>query len=198
MNIELMIVLAAVAVGGVVLFFWSRKRAVKEQIWDSLDGCGIPKSNADLRHSYTTPGGARVMSTVAVPTTALADIDTGISNQIHRHDREYPHWANYRNLSDYDVVLIDPMAINVENEPGAPSIFVSGVQTAGTCIGVQPRSPAKKPYIIAPHQEGQGWRYRDYFMRTIWHESEHVRERQNDIGIFLSYTGANDVHPHVP
>lgn len=188
----------AVIVGLVGFIAWLKffRKRTMHTIIDEFVMLGISAHLADFKHSYTTSRGARVQSTVPVPMEVLPLIDEGILNQIVRHTRQYPHWDKYTQVSDYDVLLIDPMGTNQETEPGSPCIFVNGWQTAGTCLGVYPRSTIK-PYIVAPHQQAQDWRFRDYFMRTIWHESEHIREHQNDIGIFYYWATTGDVHPHV-
>lgn len=165
-----------------------------------LSNLGIAGEYQNFRKDFRTPGGARVKSTTDnVPPDVLALIDEGLQNQITRHSARYPHWPFYKTISDYDVLLIEPMCHNVESTPGAPCIFAMGIQTAGTTIGTWPYSAVDKPYIVVPHQAGEGWQYRDYFMRSVWHESEHVREFKNSYDdVFQRYLGPNDVHPHVP
>lgn len=180
-------------------FYFLRKRgSIDRGIWKALDSeVGHPKHLAQFKYSYTTPEGARVRSTVPVPDVALNAVDNGIRNQIVRHNRKFPHWNNYRSISDYDVLFVEPTAHNVETEPGSPAILVRGTQSAGSAIGLEPRSAADRPYMVIPHQEAEGWRFINYLMRTAWNESEHVREAVNDYGVFLHYAHTGDIHPHV-
>ncbi|MCZ2392217.1 MAG: phage virion morphogenesis protein [Acidobacteria bacterium] len=188
-----------------------------DNIWDALDTqAGIPMHVAKFKYTYRTPEGAEVLSTVEVPSLALDLIDEGIENQLTRINAAKPDWSRFKQISDYRVLLVDPMATNQVTEPGSPAIIVSRFgypqsQTAGTCLGVmwQPRWNADgsytlpgtgldHPYIVVPHQSNQGWHFRDYFMRSVWHESEHIREAMNDWATFQHFQGSNDIHPHFP
>lgn len=205
------------AVTGFLFYLAILMPEIKEIGWihDSLvTSCGISKSYAPLkwfRGKSKTPGGALVRSVVPVPAAFLALIDEGLNNQITRHNVEHPTWDKYKNISDYAILIINPMGATVENDPGAPVLFNHSYETAGTCIGVNPVNTAKRhpswqfwkqwqnrPWIVAPHQVDSNWSHSDFFMHTIWNESEHVREATNDREVFMSYAISGDVHPHVP
>lgn len=158
-----------------------------------------------------TPQGCKVRGVVDLPAAFLAFVDTGIQNQIDRYNVHYPTWENYKKISDYNILVVDPMATNVETDPGSPALLVHGYQSAGTCIGVNPYDNGKPhpawqfwkravrvPWIVVPHQADSNWSHGDYFMNTIHNESEHVREATNDREVFMSYAITGDVHPHVP
>lgn len=86
----------------------------------------------------------------------------------------------------------------------------NAAQTAGSTLGTtwEPILQANggyrlqgtavdRPYIVIPHQAVQNWAFQDYFVRSVWFESEHVREFINDFhGEFTAHLGPNDVHPH--
>ena len=194
----LLIALSVAAVWFCVWFFYFRPLERKKKLWYDLDHLGIPRTYCYFKHRYTTPNGVRITSTVPVPADAMDLVEDGIMAQIRRHNAAHPNWQRFKNLADYAVVFIDPMGESVETLPGAPTLTVMGVQTAGTCIGVAARARADQPTIVLPHQDADAWRFEDYLMRSAWHESEHVREFVNDHAVFLQYIGAGDVHPHIP
>lgn len=188
--------IATIAVLVTVYWLWIRQKPLYERFWRDLDGIGIPKHLCTFNYEYTTNGGVKIVSTVAVPSSAFSLIDEGIRNQLVRHTAAFPDWNKFAQLSDYTLVFIEPMATNQINEPGSPALIVGGTQTAGTCIGVWVFA-ASKPTIVLPHQAATDWRYNDYLMRSAWHESEHIREFANDYEEFLRHTGPNDIHPHI-
>lgn len=159
---------------------------------------GIPATYAQFRYKFRTPAGVCVRSTVNVPQRQRELIDSGIRKQLERVNRAQPLWNKGSDLYGYNILVIDPMAVNVVTEPGSPALKVFGVQCAGTCIGVFPHDDVKQPYIVVPHQEASNWQYEQYWENSIWYESEHVRESLNDTGIFMSFEGTDDVHPHWP
>lgn len=167
-----------------------------DEIHRSLDDIGIPKHVAKFRFSQITPKGVKVRSTVQVPATALTYIDAGIDELLSRYLLKYPQWTTFTKHSDYSVVFVDPMATNVETEPGSPAIFVRGYQSAGTNIG-NCKTCFPPVHIVAPHQEKEGWRFRQYLINTIWYEGEHIFEG-NDINVWSQYVGGVDDHPHQP
>jgi hypothetical protein len=183
-----------------ITFYVRGRKNTDKHIYQELDMLGIGKHLAKFEKKYVTPLGAQVRSTVDVPNEFLSLIDDGIQNQIVRHNRAFPNWNNFKMVSDYKVLLIEPMGTNKETEPGSPCIFVNGWQTAGTCLGTYERTKLD-PYIVVPHQAQQNWQYKDYFMRSVWHESEHAREWKNLLneptGRFFYYANSGDVHPHV-
>ena len=197
----------------------------REDIWDALDvHLGIPKRYAKLRLRWWwpwgaslrqyTPKGAMVWGTVKVPDNFLALIDQAIRIQLARINHAKPGWDRFRSVSDYAVLMIDPMTINRVTDPGSPALIVSAgnvsAQTAGSTLGTtwEPILQANggyrlqgtavdRPYIVIPHQAVQNWAFQDYFVRSVWFESEHVREFINDFhGEFTAHLGPNDVHPH--
>jgi hypothetical protein len=202
-TVFIILAITAAAVG--VWFFLKKQKKLDADaaIWRALSGFGIPKSNANFKFTYTTPLGVSVRSTVPVPSSGLSDIDTGIGEQIRRHDAAYPKWDLGKTHPEYKVLFVEPMTVNQINDPGSPAIKVNGTQTAGTVLGMIEGnlSAVKEPFIVLPHQANQGWGYRDYLVHSAWHESEHFREwlnRNNEpVGKWKEYEGANDVHPHV-
>lgn len=195
----------------------------REDIWDALDvHLGIPKSYAKLRLRWWwpwgaslrqyTPKGACVWGTVKVPQAQLELIDEGVAEQIRNSSAVYPNWTKCRKISDYSVLVIDPMAINRVTEPGSPAIVVKGnQQAAGSGIGLAwegsvredgtyslPGTAIDTPYIVVPHQAAQGWRFENYWRDSIRNESEHWALAFNNWALRLHYTGANDVHPIFP
>jgi hypothetical protein len=189
--------LCAVAAGAAYLKLRNRDW---HYIYRNLVGYGIGKHLAQFKHSYTTPKGARVWSTVQVPAEALTTVDEGLAEQIKWQFKKYPNWQNYRNVSDYDVLFIEPMGTNVETEPGSPHIKVNGISTAGTVVGMHWRTNIKKPYLVIPHQQEQNWRFKSYLFHSIWHEAEHACEKVNadfdPKNLYIHYMTAQDVHPH--
>lgn len=193
------IICALVAAGGFCLwFFYFRPLKWKKKLWYDLDHLGIARTYCYFKHRYVSRNGVRIVSTVPVPTDAMDLVENGIMEQIRRHSAAHPAWDKFKKLSDYAVVFIDPMGVSEVSLPGAPTLEVMGIQTAGTCIGVSDRPRADQPTIVLPHQADSDWQFENYLMRSAWHESEHVREYANDRGEFLRYIGAGDVHPHIP
>lgn len=143
-----------------------------------------------------TAGGVPVVSVVAVPPEALARIDIGIMRQIACYDRVQPSWGVGRQLSEYLVIFIDPMATNQVTEPGSPALIAYGVQTAGTVLGAGRDGYNGPTTIVLPHQAATNWRYLNYLEAAVGNESEHVREWWNSEGTFYNYAIAGDVHPH--
>lgn len=205
MNTVLIIIAIAAAIAGIWYFLRKSKTAAADSdIWRALSGLGIPKSKAMFAQTYTTPQGVSVRSTVPVPPAALQSIDTGINNQIVRHNAAYPKWDKGKAFPEYRVLFVDPMAFNQYTDPGSPALLINGVQSAGTVIGMTEGnlSPVKEPYIVLPHQQDSQWSHADYLMHSAWNESEHYREWINrdtePVGKWKEYEGAFDVHPHVP
>lgn len=189
-----------VAAIGLVVYgvHWFVQSQALKKIHQDLTNLGIPKHVSRLKYKQISPMGVRFFSTVKLPVDAMLLVEDGIENQIERHNERFPQWRRYHLLTDYDVIFIDPMATNVETEPGSPALLVKGYQAAGTCIGLDGLPAVDRPHIVLPHQENQEWRFRDYLMRSAWHESEHVREWENDIEVYARFIGAGDVHPHIP
>lgn len=193
-------ILAALIVAGVAVWLYLRSTKAKGEagMYSALDHLGIPRHKALFKHAYTTPGGCPVRSTVPVPAEALELIDRGLQRQIERWDAAHPEYAKGKNISEYSVLFIDPMAWNEFTPPGSPAILVQGQQSAGTCIG-EVRSGWPLKHIVAPHQQDSNWSFKDYLVATIHHESEHIRPSINgDMETFNKYLGGGDVHPHIP
>lgn len=193
-TIAIVIMIAAIA-GAVVFVLWGRRKKTAPQ-----DGITFPNGihlPGTPGYAYATPGGAQVVSVVPVPADVLPLIDEGITNQLTRINAAKPDWANKRNISDYHIFFIDPMATNQVNDPGSPALIVSGYQTAGTCVGVA-GDGFGGDFIVLPHQQATQWRYRSYLVNSAWSESEHIREWFNDTGVFYGFLGTGDVHPHFP
>jgi len=198
MNDTITVIAVLVILAGLVLavLYIGKRLNRYKAIWKALDGWGIPKSVSMFKYNFITPKGVRVISTVTVPDTALNDIDAGIESQIIRHNAAFPHWNNFKKHTDYQVLFVDQMDEHPTH--GTPEVRIQGIQSAGTCIGVNPMGNNVEPMIVLPHQQKQEWKFRDYLMRSAWNESEHCREFVNSLEIFLKYAVANDVHPHVP
>jgi hypothetical protein len=170
----------------------------------ALDSLGIPSSAAAFKHDYRTNGGVTIRSTQELPQAALNAIDEGISTQIAKINAARPTWQNHNRLDQYYVLVIDPTAYSQIDLPGAPLIQMRSGTTAGTVIGIGgTRSILDHSYIVVPHQNGQNWRFTDYFREAVRNESEHDREcnepnRQDPVYECEQFQGWNDVHPHFP
>ena len=190
---------ALILISLVLVFF--KGCGEEKNINQGLDAVGIPSSHAEFKHSYRTPRGVDVKSTVEVPMNVLFTIDQGILMQLDRINIARPDWKNKLNPNQYAVLFVDPMATNVETDPGSPAILIKGIQSAGTVIGFNGDAGMKQSYIVAPHQADTQWRYIDYLRRTIWYESEHDREcnepdPKNPSNDCYHFRGVNDIHPH--
>lgn len=193
-------VLAVILAIGIVVAAVLYRKFHKRPLPNPVDVFGVPLPET-FPINATTPGGIRVASVVPVPDSVLPLLDEGITNQLDRINAAKPEWANYKNLSDYIVLFIEPMATNKETDPGSPAIIVknglSYTQAAGTCVGLGNQGTGA-PMIVLPHQEATNWSHTDYLMHSVWNESEHVREWTNDQTVFWSFTNAGDIHPHFP
>lgn len=195
-------IVIGIAVAGMVAFIIYLK--TRKRVAHYADGefvqLGIDKKYRQFKHDLVTPGGVKVKSTVPVPAVQQALIDEGFQATIDRYDDAFVDWIEGMNLSDYEVYLIDPMGTNQVTEPGSPCIYVNGIQTAGTCLGVHPRTQLENVIVVAPHQADSGWAYPDYFKNTIAYEGEHAVERKNianaPLGVFQAFVGSTDSHPH--
>lgn len=148
---------------------------------------------ASFSLTLRTPLGAAVHSNVDVPPDVLELVDAGLEHQLVRTRAAFPDWQHYRSAAQYEVMLIDPQATNLD---GSPALLYNGtIQTAGTMLPLAD-GLGDRPVIVLPHQAGSAWQFRDYFMRSVWYESEHAAEFANDRSLFYQYANANDVHPH--
>lgn len=112
--------------------------------------------------------------------------------------------------SDYRVMCIEPMAFT---EDGLPAILVTPmgatkggsvpigqpVKTAGTVLNtsrsnVPVAGGQSVPFIVLACQEK--WDQLNYLFNVVWFEGEHLDERWQSYDLFMSYSGANDVHEH--
>lgn len=195
-TLAIVLIIAAAAAFGVWLYFYLRDLNEKQRIWRSLDSnCGIGKQYSTFKKKYTKAGPRTIWSTVSIPADFLAGAVTGINNQFALYAERFPQWAKYSNVSEYDIVVVDPMATNEVNDPGSPAILVKGQQAAGTCLGVFNYDAVKRPYIVVPHQADSNWSHPQYWIDSIGNESQHVRLAENDYSRFLFYQGERDVHP---
>lgn len=123
-------------------------------------------------------------------------IEEGISGAIRSYRAVHPEWTQKQNVSEYLVMFIEPQALN---QNGTPAILVSGIQSAGTVIGVGLSANLySPPVIVLPHQSGQNWQYLKYLKFSAWNEAEHYLEYHNDLPLFYTFAVSNDVHPHIP
>jgi hypothetical protein len=217
-----------------VIVFFTSCGAVKEatrseweqEMIDNLDGMGISEEFRTFRHTYRTPQGVEVRSVVPVPANFLTAIDEGFQAQIDRFNVILPEWSLHENIAERVVLMIEPNRTyepggnpsppcqNKVNEPGAPCMFVKGIQTAGTVAGLHDRWEAldKRPAVVLPHQQNQNWQFREYFKATIHNEAEHLAgfkhrhlEPRFDFtlengsvyrgSLFEYYLGPRDTHP---
>lgn len=191
MSTQLIIVLIlSAAIIGAAIWLRSRRRKPAQS--------NLPTSLPDnVPYGFTTPGGVLISSVSSVITSqALEAIDEGITNQLVRITAAHPDWNNKKSLPDYKIMFIEPQTRNQINDPGSPAIFVHGIQSAGTCIGVGNDGFATD-FIVLPHQSPD-WGFTDYLMHSAWNESEHIREWFNDPVVFNSFLGSGDIHPHFP
>ncbi len=185
-----------------LILFLFRGCGEQKDIYTALDSIGIPSSAANLQYDYVTPGGVKVRSTQALPSVALSAIDEGITIQIGKINTARPTWG-VRNLNEYNVLVIEPTAYSEIDLPGAPLLQLRGGTTAGTVIGILGSKSMDRAYIVVPHQNGQQWRFIDYFREAVRNESEHYREcsvptRGDPVYECEQFQGWNDVHPHFP
>lgn len=201
------IVLAAVAVGGGLIYFAYLKKKPQAQSVTSLTNLGFNKSHfGGLGDEAPTPGGTPVQSVGAIPLDALKVCDAGISQQISEYDavKGADNWPNYRNLSDYRLLFIRS---NATSETGEPAFFINGtdptsttgfgrVKCAAFCIGMQAHTGAKRPTIAIPYELTLDPKYYETLKFVAQAESEHCRERENDMDVYNKYLGKEDQHPH--
>lgn len=199
-----LIVIAIVLVAAACIYwFYIRKKPQAESV-TSLTNLGFNKDQfGGLGDESPTPGGTPVQSVGAIPMAALKECDAGITQQIAEYDA-IKSWPNYRNLSDYRYCFI---RANATTENGEPALYVNGtdpnsptgfgrVKTAGTVIGTQAHTGAKRPTIVLPYEATLDPKFYPYLRNAARFESEHCREWANDLNVYLKYLGAEDSHPH--
>jgi hypothetical protein len=159
-----------------------------------------PQDHTGFKQQHT-PLGALVLSSTdrpSIPARALVLIDEGISLCINRMPAS---WVECRDHSDYILKFIDPMATNVETDPGSPALLVmvqgkdgmEQVQVAGYTVFGSESS------MILPHQFSSDWSFEDYLRGSVWSESEHWTEHANDMNEFDRWLYVvGDSHPHRP
>ncbi|HQZ81647.1 MAG TPA: hypothetical protein PLR83_00375 [Pyrinomonadaceae bacterium] len=184
------IVVAAVCVIAFAWLFLWRGRD-KDDVWDGLVDLGIPKDHAKWKHTYNEA--PYTLSTVEVPAQMLPVVRIGIRRTITRWLEKFPEWTNERELSDYRMLFIDPMATNRD---GSPAIKVKGIQSAGTTIGLGEAPITERPYLVLPHQGDSGWRYTDYLRDASANEADHYIAGCNNLIVFWWFLGRRDIHPH--
>ncbi len=175
----------------VVVFLAARKRSVTVV----LPPVEIPPTFA---FDYARDGEPWLRSNVLVPDEALAAIRDGVALQIERSSAAHPDWVQGNNIEDYTILFINPMAVNVETDPGSPALIVGGIQCAGTCLGVGNDHSANRPVIVLPHQVATNWTHLEYLKQSARNESEHIRLNWCDAAMFAHYQGVNDQHPIFP
>lgn len=145
------------------------------------------------------PGKPFISSVVAVPPEAQAAMIKGLQMLLRSIEFKFPHWNAARKIEDYNIMLIDPQAELEQGYPGAPSLMVSGIESAGTVIGF-PEQKISPPNIVLPHQTATDWRYLDYLAEATRFEGEHYAELleylKNADQEVWKYVGTTDSHPH--
>jgi hypothetical protein len=174
----LILIALGILAGYLVNKYYLKPNAELAKIFRALSGIGIPKTECKFKYDYVTPKGVPVKSVVQVPAEALQLIDAGISVQIARYTQVFPNWNFGKTFGEYRVLFVEPRGVTVENDPGAPLIYVNGTSAAGATIGMEPGnlSPVDRPMMVIPHQEKQNWSHKEFLLNTATAESEHTPE----------------------
>lgn len=192
----ILIIIAIVATIAAVVYFARKKRA-KKRVAEVLAKLPIDLPET-FPFAYTTPRGVGISSVAAIPEHLRAvvfnAIDEGIQYLLTATRARYPNWQNANSHGDYGIYFLEPTATNLD---GSPALMINGIQSVGTVIGIA-NDGFPFPSLVLPHQAATDWRYLDYLMRSVWFEGEHLREHSNDLAVFYSYLGANDIHEHTP
>lgn len=194
MNNPIVIILVVIGVLTAIYFTLIKPRLAKKPI-PSLSAPGITLPPTDIGH-YRPDGGMYYTSLVInepLHTIIGQTIVDGLTDMLAAEQYAHPLWTNKMTTKDYKVFFIAPMATN---QDGSPALLVGGVQSAGTTINTNPQFPGTDPEIVLPEQAQ--WNYLEYLKESVHNEGEHACEFNNDINVFLSFTGPNDVHPHFP
>jgi len=174
-----------------VLIYWFVFRKKKQILPPLTSGLTIPETM--IRHPRTDGGDWFTTNPVAeelrpIIGQIIIDALTEMIAAAHYHN---PSWTRYLNTQDYRVFFIPPMATNMD---GSPALLIQGVQSAGTVINTEGQDMTVQPLMVLPEQAN--WEFRDYLKNSVHNEGEHMIERMNNYAIYLSFTGANDSHPH--
>jgi hypothetical protein len=200
----LWILLPIGVVGGILAWHFfiripGKKKAATERMTKNLGIDGVP---ANWLNSELTPLGARVVwndnpfNNEEEKALAFACFDVGLRNATNAMSPKYPTWDFNNSL-----VTIGILPATATNLDGSNALMTkAGQQIAGAVIGVDDGYALQM--ILIPSQKENGWRYTDLQARTIWYESEHLREGMSNIQEFIRYSGRvegiPDNHPHHP
>lgn len=164
------------AIGGiaalVVFVIWKRKRNAVNTVLKNLP-ITLPDTK-EFRFYHDTPGYPIISSVVPVPIEAQGMLAAGVQKMLDCTDDL--NWQYARSMQDFVVLLIPPDTRNLD---GSPALFVNGIQSAGTCIGIY-GDGFNPPCIVLPHQ-APDWRFLDYLKASARHEAEHIGEAANGI-----------------
>lgn len=184
-------VIIPVSVTVAVLVYWFAFRKKKQILPPLTSGITVPETM--IRHPRSDGGAWFSTNPVAEETRPIVGqvIIDALAEMIVAAKYHNPSWTRYLNTADYQVFFIPPMATNMD---GSPALLIQGVQSAGTVINIDGSDMGVTPWIVLPEQAQ--WNYLDYLKNSVHNEGEHAIERMNDYTIYLSFTGAYDVHPH--
>jgi hypothetical protein len=179
---------------------------------------GIPNEFTEFKYDYVTPGGIKIKSVVPIPPAFLGYADQGRQRQIDRFKTMFPNFAESPETQilvihpntgfNRDGTPSTPPCVTVENDPGAPCIYVAGQKAAGLTIGGDERWQELKnvvPLVLA-EQTAQNWTHVEWFIETVANEREHISAWRNrgtypegwpyfPVTVFEYFQGDRDVHP---
>lgn len=189
------------AVVGLIWYF--KRRRIQNSRAKKIAGLPIDYPTA-IPYIYHRPETPYISSVVPVPEEAIQAVTEGLKQTIRSVRHRFPHWKNALQPSDYNILFIQPAAVNQDGSPallvkvrGIDGSVIDRIQSAGTVIGL-PGQYVAPPNIVLPHQSDQNWQYLDYLKNSARFEGEHFVELLNDLAVFYQYVGANDIHPHHP
>lgn len=182
---------------GALVVAWLLSRYYKRIKAEAAIPPGSHPIPAVFNHAYETGRGVSIYTVDPLEDRYLpaiySAIDAGLQN-LQSAAVGDPNFAGAALPgSIFKILLLEPDAI--ASNGGPVLVLRSGDWTAGTVIGVA-NDGASEIFILLPHQNGQAWEHMDYFMRSFWHESEHVIEWILAPALFWTYVGSGDVHPH--
>lgn len=179
---------------------WFPFKAAKQPTRTTAPGIILPDS---FPYQYTRPDGGIIVTTTEIPEPVreefLRRVVSGLQRSSDAAVAVFPEWnRGIGSASASAVIFIDQMATT---EAGYPALLVSRTKTAGTVINVGDSSGNEigEPYIVAPSPTAEQISlpgYLDYLEATCYNENEHRQEWLNNKGLFWTYTGPEDVHPH--
>lgn len=198
----ILLIIAIIAAPFAYYFFYLKPRKDKAVVDRVLGNIDIPNVPQNWANSEATPLGMRVIwntepfNNEAEKAIAFECFDIGFQNGFHAMARKFPTWSYDPAL--VNIGILEPTATNMD---GSRALLTKhGVQFAGAVIGTGDNYPLLT--IIIPSQKGNGWRYTDLQMRTIWHEFEHFMEFLSDTHEFMKWGRTEefpvDAHPHTP